>query len=60
MLVDMEYRERLALYQAVTKKTQAEAANQAIGEMLERCEADPVMKAKMDRVAELKAELASL
>ena len=60
MLVDLEIRERLSLYCAVTKKTQMQAANVAIREMLERAEQDPTLKAKMDRVAEIKAELASI
>jgi hypothetical protein len=60
MLVDVEIRERLSLFCAVTKKTQMQAANLAMREMLERAEQDPTMKAKMDRVAEIKAELASI
>jgi hypothetical protein len=60
MLVDVEIRERLSLFYAVTKKTQMQAANLAMREMLERAEQDPTMKAKMDRVAEIKAELASI
>ncbi len=60
MLVDVEIRERLNIYCTVTKQTQEKAANAALREMLARCEQDPVMKAKMDRVAAIKAELASL
>ena len=60
MLVAKEHREKLALYQLVTKQSQEQAAKQAISEMLERLEQDPVLKAKMDRVKELKEELASL
>jgi hypothetical protein len=60
MLVAKEYREKLALYQLVTKKTQEQAANQAIGEMLERIERDPEMKTRMDRAQALQQELASL
>jgi hypothetical protein len=60
MLVAKEHRERLALYQLVTKKTQEQAANQAIGEMLERLDHDPEMKTKMDRAKALQVELASL
>jgi hypothetical protein len=60
MLVAKEYREKLALYQLVTKKTQEQAANQAIGEMLERVERDPEMKTRMDRAQALQQELASL
>ena len=37
-----------------------EAANKALREMLERSEQDPVLKAKMDRVKELKEELANI
>jgi hypothetical protein len=60
MLVDIEIRERLGHYCAVTKQTQEKAANQALREVLERAEQDPVMKAKMDRVKMLREELASL
>jgi hypothetical protein len=60
MIVDTDIRERLSLYCTVTKRNQMQAANQALREMLERAEQDPTMKAKMDRVAEIKAELASI
>ena len=60
MLVDVEIRERLSHYCTVTKQTQEKAANQALREVLERAENDPLMKAKMDRVKALKEELASL
>lgn len=60
MLVDSEIRERLSHYCTVTKLTQEKAANLALRDLLQRAEEDPTMKAKMDRVAELKAELASL
>ena len=60
MLVDVELRERLSHYCTITKQTQERAANQALREMLERCEADPLMNERMDRVAILKKELASL
>jgi hypothetical protein len=60
MLVDVEIRERLNLYCTVVKLTQEKAANLALREMLARIDQDPVMKAKLDRVAELKAELASI
>jgi hypothetical protein len=60
MLVAKEHREKLALYQLVTKQSQEQAANKAIGEMLERLEQDPEMKARMDRAQELQQELASL
>jgi hypothetical protein len=60
MLVDTEVRERLGLYCAITKQTQDKAANAALRLLLEQAEQDPTMKAKMDRVAALKAELASL
>jgi hypothetical protein len=60
MLVDVDIRERLNLYCTVTKQTQVKAANVALRELLARAEEDPTMKAKMDRVAEVKAELASL
>jgi hypothetical protein len=60
MIVDLEIRERLSLYCTVTKKNQLQTANLALRELLERAEQDPLMKAKMDRVAEIKAELASI
>jgi predicted transcriptional regulator len=60
MLVDTEIRERLSHYCSITKQTQEKAANQALRELLERVENDPLMKQRMDRVASLKAELASL
>jgi hypothetical protein len=44
----------------ITKQTQERAANQALREMLERCEADPVIKERMDKAKELKAMLANL
>lgn len=60
MIVDLDIRERLSLFCTVNKLTQEKAANVALRQMLERIEEDPIIKAKMDRVAELKAELASI
>jgi hypothetical protein len=60
MLVDVEIRERLSLYCQVTKTNQQQAANVALRQLLDEAEADPVMKAKMDRVAAIKAELAAI
>ena len=60
MLFEIEIRERLSHYCTVTKQTQEKAANQALREVLERAEQDPVMKAKMDRVKVLREGLASL
>jgi hypothetical protein len=61
MLVAKEHRERLNLYCAVRKVTQEVAVNEMIGEALERIEeSDPLMNEQMNRVAELKAELASI
>jgi hypothetical protein len=60
MLVDVGIRERLSHYCTVTKQTQEKAANQALREVLERAEQDPLMRVKMDRVKMLKEELASL
>jgi hypothetical protein len=60
MLVDVELRERLSHYCMITKQTQAEAANQAIKEMLGRAENDVVIKERMDRAKMLKEELAKL
>jgi hypothetical protein len=44
----------------VTKQTQEKAANQALREVLERAEQDPVMKAKMDRVKMLREQLSNI
>lgn len=60
MLVDVEIRERLSHYCLVTKQTQEKAANQALREMLERCEADVEMKARMDRAKELREMMSNL
>jgi hypothetical protein len=60
MLVDKELRERLADYCLVTKQTQERAANTALLEMLDRCDADPLMKARLDRAKELKAMMSNL
>lgn len=60
MLVDSEIRERLSNYCTVTKLTQEKAANLALRDLLARAEEDPTMRAKMDRVREIKAELASI
>lgn len=60
MLVDTDIRERLGHYCTVVKLTQEKAANLALRDLLERAEQDPAMKAKMDRVAAIKAELASI
>jgi hypothetical protein len=54
MLVDLEIRERLGHYCEVTQQTQEKAANQALRELLARCEKDPAMKAQMDRMKGLK------
>jgi hypothetical protein len=60
MVVDLDIRERLNLFCTIKKLTQEKAANVALREMLQRAEADVDVKARMDRVAELKAELASI
>jgi hypothetical protein len=60
MLVDKELRERLADYCLVTKQTQERAANVAMREMLERCEADPMMKERMTKARALKEAMAAL
>jgi hypothetical protein len=60
MIVDLDIREKLGYFCTLTKQTQEKAANQALREMLQRAEQDTTMKAKMDRVAAIKAELASL
>lgn len=60
MLVDVEIRERLSYYCMITKQTQEKAANQALREMLERCESDPVIKERMDKAKALKEAMANL
>ena len=40
----------------MAKLTQEKAANLALREMLSRCEEDPTMKQKMDRVKAIKEE----
>ena len=60
MIVDLDIRDRLSLFCTIKKLTQEKAANVALREMLERADKDPEVKARMDRVAELKAELASI
>jgi hypothetical protein len=60
MIVDVEIRERLSHYCTVTKLTQEKAANAALRLLLEQAEQNPTLKTKMDRVAEIKAELANL
>ena len=60
MQIDVELRERLAEFCMVTKQRQEKAANQAIREMLERCEGDPLMKDRMDRARSLKEAMAAL
>lgn len=60
MLVDVGIRERLAHYCMVTKQTQEKAANQALRDLLQRAEQDPVLKEKMDRAKTLREELASM
>jgi hypothetical protein len=51
---------KMSHYCIVAKQTQEKAANQALREMLERCEQDPELKAKMDHVKAIREELASL
>lgn len=60
MIVDLDIRERLSLFCTIHKLTQEKAANRALREMLQRADLDVELKARMDRVAELKAELASI
>jgi|HubBroStandDraft_1064217.scaffolds.fasta_scaffold378101_2 hypothetical protein len=61
MLVDVELREQLSYYCLVTKQTQAQAANVAIREMLQRIEtSDPEMKQRIDKARELKAAMDAL
>lgn len=60
MVVDVDIRERLSLFCTIHKLTQENAANVGLRQMLERAEEDPTLKAKMDRMREIKAELASI
>jgi hypothetical protein len=60
MLVANEHREKLAAYCLIKKVTQEVAANEMIGDFLQRIEQDPEMKQRMDRVKELKAALENL
>jgi hypothetical protein len=60
MQVDVELRESLSHYCLVTKLTQAQAANVAIREMLQRIDNDPVMKARIERAKELQAAMNNL
>jgi hypothetical protein len=60
MLVDIEIREQLSYFCMVTKQTQEKAANQALRELLQRAESDPVMGERMNRAKALKAEMDSL
>jgi hypothetical protein len=60
MLVDVDIRERLSHYCKVTKQTQEKATNQALRELLQHAEQDPVMKERMDRAKRLQEELNNL
>lgn len=60
MLVDVELRERLLYFCKITKQTQERAANQALREMLQRVEADPLMSERMDRAKTLLTQLQEL
>lgn len=60
MLVDVELREKLSIFCLVTKQTQEKAANQAIRELLERIETDPVMSQRLARAVELQQALQTL
>jgi hypothetical protein len=60
MLVDIEIREQLSYFCMVTKQTQEKAANQALREMLQRAETDPVMGERMNRAKMLKTEMENL
>jgi len=50
VLVDVEIRKRLKHYCELTQQTQEKAANLALRELFERCELDPAMTGKMERV----------
>lgn len=60
MLLAKELRERVNNLCRVTKQTQEQVANQAIGELLDRVDKDPVLKARIERAKELQAELDAL
>jgi hypothetical protein len=54
MVVDQEIRERLSLY------PKEKAANQALHEILDRADSDPVMKQRLARAKALQEELETL
>lgn len=60
MLVDVEIRERLNYFCRITHQTQERAANQALREMLERAEAEPITRERMLRAKELMSQLQEL
>ena len=60
MLVDVEIRERLSYFCIITKQTQERAANQALREMLDRCENDPLMSERMNRAKALREAIDNL
>ena len=60
MLVAAEHREKLSTYCLVRRVTQEVAVNEMIGEVLNRVDQDPALKAKMDKARELKAALDAL
>lgn len=60
MLVDVEIRERLSHYCLVTRQTQEKAANQALRELLERAEADPDLRQRMDKAKALREAMENL
>lgn len=60
MLVDVEIRGRLSHFLPGERADARRPQTKHCVRLLDRCEQDPVLKAKMDRVQALKDELASL
>jgi hypothetical protein len=60
MLIAPQHREKLNRYCMIRKITQEIAVNELVAEGLQRLEADPVMKERMDKAQALKEALANL
>jgi hypothetical protein len=60
MLIATQHREKLNLYCMIRKITQEIAVNDLVAEGLQRLDADPVMKERMDKAQALKEALANL
>jgi hypothetical protein len=60
MLIAPQHREKLNRYCMIRKITQEIAVNELVAEGLQRLDADPVMKERMDKAQALKEALANL